>query len=49
MRLIFSLLGLLATPGLAVASDLVDIYDLAVQNDTQLEAQAHALDAALQS
>ena len=49
MRLIFSLLGLLATPGLAVAYDLVDIYDLAVQNDTQLEAQAHALDAALQS
>ncbi len=49
MRLIFSLLGLLATPGLAAASDLVDVYDLAVQNDTQLAAQGHALDAALQS
>lgn len=48
MRLISMCCALALIPGLASAADLVDVYDLAILNDTQLQASAHARDAALQ-
>lgn len=40
---------LCAAPGIASANELLNVYNLALQNDTQLETAVHARDAALQA
>lgn len=48
MRLVNSILALsLLAPSLASANELLRIYDLAIENDTQLQAAAGARDATL--